>query len=871
MTNQTLIGHMCKSMRAMGLSRRREHTVEDHISKMLTSSGPEYVISYLKELKDYHLQRASGIKEPELAPWHRKDSKGRPTDWQACLTFRKPSTSVQIINAAINAISFTTVTDKQYKKWRSGVRCMSLGKDASSQRSNFTDPKMGSIYLGFGDCISVDRRLAEEVANNSLFQPSHISCRIVPFLNGGFTNILNSDKRTINLNNLLSGYIGTINSAPAVAGQMEIDLIQSVERFYPELEIVDKEQRLELAHHIVKRGRNLTSFIDDFYVPNTEDVDYSLFAGCEQQLGTIAFMQEPGGKLRTAANPNQYLQHICKPFQKALQHSYSFFGTAICVNDQKKGIDWAQRQLIQGEKLFSGDLSAATDTIGVAGQAEQLHKFYCTESLDRRINREEDIQSPLSLSIDQYETLSRMNWYNPATHDEIAWSQGQPMGLRPSFPWFTICHALSVANCIMTVKINESGPPKDPAKFIQECFDSFSLCGDDVIMKSLFADTYCKVITKQGGNINREKCMDSSIAAEFCSQLITRNSITPIKPKIGKYYTTVFTDLEKAPLSSMIEGKMIRDKDIEIARTLSSWSTDELSHLPHMRTKENRHPFNLRLAINQALEQIASEQNILGMKNDINLISLPSLSLMRVKSHYKSDVRVRHLSWTKYIPELEFYSDPQFRLVVSEGPFAKFDWKSKGYSTPVNPYTQAKRLANVLNTLTFDKDDLERGDRTDSEGRPTIICCEHICPDKYGDYTLLFDQENGEMSLWKSIPIQGQPYFVEVMSGTSGLHPVDSRNPSIITAIVHTGDSDNSDIIQIEDGKYDWLVEKINKINHKSATKLRIPMSNARTDGSDTPSTSQLNINTKGGHTNESKSHCSSQCNRRRKDDQIEI
>jgi hypothetical protein len=80
--------------------------------------------------------------------------------------------------------------------------------------------------------------------------------------------------------------------------------------------------------------------------------------------GKISFIQEPGYKLRSVANPLRIHQMALKPFGDAIyDHVRSL--PWDCTHDQTKAHPYIQAQLSAGETAHSVDLSNATDFFSV--------------------------------------------------------------------------------------------------------------------------------------------------------------------------------------------------------------------------------------------------------------------------------------------------------------------------------------------------------------------------------------------------------------------------------------------------------------------------------------------------------------------------
>lgn len=646
MTENITVDHMCKSARAMGMSKAKWLRIEDHITRIYNCSGPEFLISYLKDLREAKTLQMLGETDLGLT-WHKVNAEGQPCGWQAELwNFNRPKTSIQIISAMINSIQLTHVSDKQYQKWYAGVR--------ESEHVNPDEVLMISPRLR-GE--RADLLLAKEIAGQKAFAPSDITGTSIPGFDGSI-NILSKRRKgkkpTKEVNRILQAYAMSINSAPAFAAQMEIDNIAWVKSHFPDLEIVDENLRLEMAHSIRDRNQFLTI---DFYQPSPEGL-FDLSMWQTQRAGQIAFLQQEGGKLRTIANPNRYVQHLFRPMQKRLSRLNSEEPT-VAVQDQQAGIDWAMNKLRDGETLYSFDLSAATDTLDFEAFIQNLN--YSEGSLWEQ-------------QFEQFSFAAKSLWYSPDLESDVTWKVGQPLGLAPSFALLTAMNT-SAGNWAC---INEGVKPAD----------HFRCVGDDFVCTEVIASSYYDAITSMGGKINMEKTMSSDCYAEFCSQVITKNSSWPLKPKIRGLQESYFTDLEKGPISNM--NKMRYPKKFkDMAEYLSEFSSSDIGNLPSIAGSPNARPFVQREGVSTYLKLVSLIEERLPESREIAIAPALSASIFEAKHDSSIAENVRNKMDHSLIEEIE--SLPSVRMDIVETN-VKYDWKKDSYVEPVSSLTGAQRM-----------------------------------------------------------------------------------------------------------------------------------------------------------------------------------
>jgi hypothetical protein len=139
--------------------------------------------------------------------------------------------------------------------------------------------------------------------------------------------------------------------------------------------------------------------------------------------GKIAFLQEPGGKLRSVASPFVLYQLALRHFGEAV---YDFVSHSLpwdCTHDQSKPISVLKASLANNHQIHSVDLSSATDYFPLEFQS------MCMRALFGNIP-----------DISLFEDISRSLWISPI--GAIRWNRGQPLGLYPSFAVFTASHGM---------------------------------------------------------------------------------------------------------------------------------------------------------------------------------------------------------------------------------------------------------------------------------------------------------------------------------------------------------------------------------------------------------------------------------------------
>jgi hypothetical protein len=205
--------------------------------------------------------------------------------------------------------------------------------------------------------------------------------------------------------------------------------------------------------------------------------------------GTITPLTKDGGwKVRWIANPYRIHQLALQPLGSTL------FGVLAelpwdCTFEQSKPYVVIQEHLKRGGKCFAVDLQSATDFFPLSLQLTVLRAVFG--------------QIP---DIELFEELSRSDWYWRTGKDSLSfrWTNGQPMGLYPSFPSFSLTHGL-------LLDFLAGGVP-----------NRFFILGDDVVI--LHQPTYLaymQVLKLLGCPHNVAKSLNSRTLTEFAGKIIT--------------------------------------------------------------------------------------------------------------------------------------------------------------------------------------------------------------------------------------------------------------------------------------------------------------------------------------------------------------
>lgn len=209
--------------------------------------------------------------------------------------------------------------------------------------------------------------------------------------------------------------------------------------------------------------------------------------------GRIAFIQEPGMKLRSVASPYRAHQEALRPLGEAILNLVSSVEWD-CTHNQAKALPFIQSHLARGGRVHSVDLSSATDYFPLSLQKTALLSIF----------------GSMSEHVMLFEELSRGDWCLPSGKT-IRWSRGQPLGLYPSFGSFTLTHGL-------LLRFLSQGPYKH----------NFFVLGDDVVIleDDLYA-AYISMLDRMHCPWSTEKSITSSKLSEFAGKIVTSTRVIP--------------------------------------------------------------------------------------------------------------------------------------------------------------------------------------------------------------------------------------------------------------------------------------------------------------------------------------------------------
>jgi hypothetical protein len=226
-----------------------------------------------------------------------------------------------------------------------------------------------------------------------------------------------------------------------------------------------------------------------YFVGDLMDLSWDL---TEDRVGKIVGLTKDRGlKTRFIANPHRMVQLVTSRLKTACSELLLHLEESS-VFDQSKGVSMAQKWLMEGRKVYSIDLTSATDNFPLSVQVDVLKRLF----------------PRLKTDINFWRDVSLSPWTTP--YGQVTFARGQPMGVGPSFSAFTLCHILLIRSCGGTL-------------------DNFCVLGDDVIISdAAVAEKYLARLSDWSVPVSWSKTLVSSVYCQFAGREIDRFGPLPV-------------------------------------------------------------------------------------------------------------------------------------------------------------------------------------------------------------------------------------------------------------------------------------------------------------------------------------------------------
>jgi hypothetical protein len=252
-------------------------------------------------------------------------------------------------------------------------------------------------------------------------------------------------------------------------------------------------------------------------------------------VGNVGITHEPGLKTRYFAFPNVVIQRALEPLKVSLLRQLQSLPWD-CTTDQRRADNVITSALANERIVHSVDMSKATDSFPWEFQL----------AVGRCLTLMGDTSRSM---LDLMDMVVRDGIWKLPDGSRVRWTKGQPLGLGPSFPLFTISHG------ILLFILNE-----------YKWGEAFYVLGDDVIiLDDILAQKYRKVLMDWDIQISETKSFTSSYIAQFAGVTYTRDGKFHL-PKWRPFTRDALLDLSAWWYPGLTKG--LPDHDL-ISRVLS--------------------------------------------------------------------------------------------------------------------------------------------------------------------------------------------------------------------------------------------------------------------------------------------------------------
>jgi len=449
-------------LRATGLTTSQAHSIVADVQKWAKCSGEEWAVERIKALKKNLLRKYAGLSPVQDHSWTRYRTNGPkgsfgPLFRMSRKKFRRAWNAVMVYSGFVYNHPELRITARQWEKMRNAVMRPPVSGEALVEGLTLVHRSPLSIQV---DILETEGRPL------MWYKPS--PSRRAPV----GTRTTEDIKGVINSLDCLSRRATwTIQNMDILQGTLRG--IEPVERSILECNLEDE----------LKSGS-----------PPLEE-DY------RPLMGVIALIQEPGMKLRFAANPYRVYQMALQPLGEALYAALKRVPNDFTF-DQLAGVGAIQQWLRDGLPSISMDLSNASDNIPLDLQLELMSRLGVSTRL-----------------IQFYRDCCRGDWYLQrkvgGNVETIRWTVGAPLGLYPVFASFTLWHHSMVQACFADL-----GKPKLAGRW------PYAIIGDDLWLGDQeVANLYVDRMSALGVPASTSKGLVSRGTADFAGRVITANDV----------------------------------------------------------------------------------------------------------------------------------------------------------------------------------------------------------------------------------------------------------------------------------------------------------------------------------------------------------
>jgi len=465
---------------AIGLTASQARAITSDVQKWISSSGEEWTVDRIKDLKKNLLRRYAGLSPSVEHSWIKHRRRGPKGSFSPLFRFprkqfRRAWNAVMIYTGLVYNHPNLRITDRQWRKMCSAVKREPVPAEIMVDGLRLVHRSPLSLRIDIPE---------EEGLPLMWYKPS--PSRRAPV-----------GQRTVAD---VEGVINSLSclSARATWTSLNMDVLQGT------LKGIEPIERDIIQANLDDERKSGSPPLEEDYRP---------------LMGVIALIQEPGMKLRFAANPYRVYQMALKPFGAALYSALRRVPNDFTF-DQEAGVEAIQAWLRDGLPSISMDLTNASDNIPLDLQLEMLARYGVSTRW-----------------LQFYSDCCRGDWYIQRSRsgpvEMIRWTVGAPLGLYPVFASFTLWHHNMVQACFFDL-----GKPKIGGRW------PYAIIGDDLWLGDAeVADLYVRRMLSLGVPASTSKGLVSESTADFAGRVITPNDVVQgIKWK-GRCTDESFLDL----------------------------------------------------------------------------------------------------------------------------------------------------------------------------------------------------------------------------------------------------------------------------------------------------------------------------------------
>lgn len=487
---------ICKRLRSLGYHKEQTHRVLKQITIWQESSGEEWTVKRLKDLKNWYVNLAAGTGcgKPEWLAYANSLPKGPfRSFFREGLNSLNPKRFWRALSALMVYTAYTSnaVTKSQADKFERAVTTPNPNaRDSWNILEGIVGPR--NLKKSFDE-------LAMKVARN------FIKCEF------------DHPERWMSRDKACPKLLPTDSRDRQVVSMTGVPHVKLQNALY---DLVDAHAGMPIYGF-----EDITPRVPEaLYTYLRQPYDHRVGHGREV-VGSISVIQEPGYKGRIVANPHPLYQCLCSKLSNALWKTLrQIQEDGHMDQDRVRGEVQQYFASHPYEKLSSVDLSSATDRFPAQLQFDLLSRvrtFFTRWGRACKTPNEDAFWQEVILSFDiQVEILRQIfrgNYMLPKGladklgRKDIKWEVGQPMGAYPSFALFSLTHHAVLRS-------------------YQPMF--YRILGDDLVVDAMTGLKHIQFLEKVGIPYAPEKSLMNSRLAEFAGYLITdRNQHPQLKVK----------------------------------------------------------------------------------------------------------------------------------------------------------------------------------------------------------------------------------------------------------------------------------------------------------------------------------------------------